>query len=131
MQVFPEELLIQIMRAMLHADPDVRVGAHQLFSVLLNPNSARPRYEISSLRANYLYEPRRWQSSKASALASLTARLEKLRKEKNGIILPEKHSSNMQDDFRGIDSPNEDWRPGFACKNSPNFYKISEMVSIT
>ncbi|KAK4769401.1 hypothetical protein SAY86_027551 [Trapa natans] len=126
-QVFPEELLIQIMRAMLLADPDARVGVHQLFSVLLSPYLARPKHEISSLRASCLYEPRRWQSIKPSALASLTARLEKLRKGKHGTILPEKHQGNMQDDFKGISSPNEDRRQGFASKNSPNFYRISEM----
>ncbi|KAK4748810.1 hypothetical protein SAY87_015396 [Trapa incisa] len=127
-QVFPEELLIQIMQAMLHADPYVRVGAHQLFSVLLIPTSARPKHEITSLRASCLYEPRRWQSSKSSALASLTARLEKLRKGKNGTILPEKHQSSMQDDFKGTSSPNEDCRQGFAHKNSPNFYRMSETI---
>ncbi|KAK4761476.1 hypothetical protein SAY87_029360 [Trapa incisa] len=126
-QVFPEELLIQIMRAMLLADPDARVGVHQLFSVLLSPYLARPKHEISSLRASCLYEPRRWQSTKSSALASLTARLEKLRKGKHGTILPEKHQGNMQDDFKGISNPNEDRRQGFASKNSPNFYRISEM----
>ncbi|XP_031385287.1 protein SEMI-ROLLED LEAF 2 isoform X2 [Punica granatum] len=125
-QVFPEELLVQILRAMLHPDPEVRVGAHQMFSILLIPNSARPRHEISYLRANCLYEPRRWQSSTASALASVTVRLEKLRKEKNGIIIPEKHLVNIQDDFKGIDSPSDDRKQGCVCKNSPNFYKISE-----
>lgn len=102
-----------------------------MFSVLLIPNSVRPLHVVSSLRVNCRCGPRRWQSSNASALASVTARLEKLRKEKNGIILPEKHTGSMQDHFKGIDSPNEDCRQGCAYKNSPNFCKISEAVRIS
>lgn len=109
-QVFPDSLLLQLLQAMLHPDMEVRVGAHQMFSILLIPNSNRSRHEIRSLRSNSLYEPRKWQSSTESALVSVTARLEKLRKEKNGMI---------------SEKNNDELKEAYTFKNSTNFCKIS------
>ncbi|TYH34672.1 hypothetical protein ES332_D13G141400v1 [Gossypium tomentosum] len=39
-QVFPEALHVQLMKAMLHPNLEVRVGAHQIFSALLIPSSS-------------------------------------------------------------------------------------------
>ncbi|XP_056168593.1 protein SEMI-ROLLED LEAF 2 isoform X2 [Syzygium oleosum] len=125
-QVFPEALLVQLLHVMLHPDVEVRVRGHQILSILLVPNSSCPRHEVSSVRANCPYESRRWESSTASALASITARLEKLRREKNGAT-PEKQGHAVQDDFKGMDVSNEEGKQGFARKNSPNFCKISIM----
>lgn len=125
-QVFPEALLVQLLHVMLYPDVEVRMRGHQILSILLVPNSSRPRHEVSSVRVNCPYDSRRWESSTASALASITARLEKLRREKNGAT-PEKHGNAVQDDFKGMDISNEEGKQGFARKNSPNFCKISIM----
>ncbi|GMN44036.1 hypothetical protein TIFTF001_013233 [Ficus carica] len=126
-RVFPESLLVQLLKVMLHPDIEVRVGAHQIFSILLVPSSNRPRHEVASLRSGFLYQSRRWHSSTASAFASITARLEKLRREKDGAKA-DKHRSNVHEDSEERDSLEEDCKQGRGRKNSPNFYKISSII---
>ncbi|KAA3487170.1 protein EFR3-like protein B-like isoform X2 [Gossypium australe] len=99
-QVFPEALHVQLMKAMLHPNLEVRVGAHQIFSALLIPSSSRPRHEVASLCSGNVYEPRRWRSNNASAFASISVLLEKLRREKDGIKR-EKNGFNIHDDLKG------------------------------
>lgn len=125
--MFPESLLVQLLKVMLHPDIEVRVGAHQIFSILLVPSSNRPRHEVASLRSGFLYQSRRWHSSTASAFASITARLEKLRREKDGAKA-DKHRSNVHEDSEERDSVEEDCKQGRGRKNSPNFYKISSII---
>ena len=117
-QVFPESLLVQLLKAMLHADTEVRVGAHHIFSILLVPSSNRPRHEVASLRAGFLYQSRRWQSNTASAFASITARLEKLRREKG--VHDELSDCGVEEDSNS--------KVGRGRKNSPNFCKISSII---
>nr|XP_023894081.1 uncharacterized protein LOC112006003 [Quercus suber] len=127
-QVFPETLLIQLLKVMLHPDVEARVGAHHIFSALLIPSSNHPRHEVASLRSGFLYQPRRWHSNTASA--SITALLEKLRREKDGIKAEERGNS-VHDDFKERDIAEEDWKQGRVRKNSPNFYKISSIIDRT
>ncbi|XP_059437223.1 protein SEMI-ROLLED LEAF 2 [Corylus avellana] len=127
-QIFPEALLIQLLKAMLHPDVEARVGAHQIFSALLIPSSNHPRHEVASLRSGFLHQQRRWHSNTASA--SVTALLEKLRREKDGTKV-EKHGNNVHDDFKERDIVEEDWKQGRARKNSPNFYKFSSIIDRT
>lgn len=129
MQVFPESLLVQLLKVMLHPDVEARLGAHQIFSVLLIPSSNHPRQTVASLRSGYLYEQRRWHSNTASAFASITARLEKLRKEKDGTKI--EHGNNVQDDLKEKEIAEEDWKHGRARKNSPNFYNLSSIIDRT
>ncbi|XP_024020255.1 protein EFR3 homolog, partial [Morus notabilis] len=126
-QVFPESLLVQLLKVMLHPDIEVRLGAHQIFSILLVPSSNRPRHEVASLRSGFLYQSRRWHSSTASAFASITARLEKLRREKDGAKA-DKHGNNIREDSEERDSVDEVCKQGRGRKNSPNFYKISSII---
>ncbi|PON57610.1 Coatomer beta subunit [Trema orientale] len=126
-QLFPESLLVQLLKVMLHPDLEVRVGAHQIFSILLVPSSNRPRHQVASLRSGFLYQSRRWHSSTAAAFASITARLEKLRKEKDGTKA-EKHGNSCHDDFEERDNVDEECKQGRGRKNSPNFYKISSII---
>lgn len=128
-QVFPESLLVQLLKVMLHPDVEARLGAHQIFSVLLIPSSNHPRQTVASLRSGYLYEQRRWHSNTASAFASITARLEKLRKEKDGTKI--EHGNNVQDDLKEKEIAEEDWKHGRARKNSPNFYNLSSIIDRT
>ncbi|CAL1407681.1 unnamed protein product [Linum trigynum] len=124
-QAFPESLLVQLLKAMLHANVEVRVEAHQIFTVLLIPNSNCFGRE-SSARPSYICEPRRWRSGTASTFASISALLEKLRKEKDG---PE--VNGVHDDCKERDTSEEEWKYGRGRKNSPNIYKISSIIERT
>lgn len=113
---FPEALLIQILKAMLHTDTEARVVAHQIFSVLLFPSSWRS------------YETRRWQSNRRSALASVTDLLDKLRKEKD--FTGEKTSDGGLDECRSREVPEDESKQGWR-RSSPNFYKLSSIIERT
>ncbi|CAN0914074.1 Protein SEMI-ROLLED LEAF 2 [Linum grandiflorum] len=121
-QTFPESLLVQLLKAMMHANVEVRVEAHQIFTVLLIPNASCLGRE-ASVRPSYICEPRRWRSGTPSTFASISALLEKLRKEKDG--------SEVEDDCKDRENLEEDWKYGRARKNSPNFYKISSIMERT
>ena len=116
---------------MVHPDVEVRVGAHQIFSILLIPSSNRSRHEASSLQSGFGYQSRGWQSNTASTFASITARLEKLRKEKDGPKSEKHRNNNACDDFKDKETAEEDWKQGRNRKNSPNFYKISSIIDRT
>ncbi|KAK8620729.1 hypothetical protein V6N13_067195 [Hibiscus sabdariffa] len=116
--VFPEALLVQLMKAMLHPNLEVRVGAHQIFSALLIPSSFRSRHEVAGLHSGFVYEPRRWRSNNASAFASISELLEKLRREKDGIKM-EKNGCSIHDDLKGKGGMEEDRKQGHVLKNSP------------
>ncbi|CAN1356771.1 Protein SEMI-ROLLED LEAF 2 [Linum perenne] len=128
-QAFPESLLVQLLKAMLHANVEVRVEAHQIFTVLLIPNASCLGRD-ASIRPNYICEPRRWRSGTPSTFASISALLEKLRKEKDGSEL-EKHGNGVHDDCKDRENLEEDWKYGRTRKNSPNFYKISSIIERT
>uniref|UniRef100_A0A803L4F5 Uncharacterized protein n=1 Tax=Chenopodium quinoa TaxID=63459 RepID=A0A803L4F5_CHEQI len=113
---FPEALLIQILKAMLHTDTEARVVAHQIFSVLLFPSSWRS------------YETRRWQSNRRSALASVTDLLDKLRKEKD--FTGEKTVDGSLDEGKGREVPEDEFKQGWR-RSSPNFYKLSSIIDRT
>ncbi|KAG8648315.1 protein SEMI-ROLLED LEAF 2 isoform X2 [Manihot esculenta] len=129
-QGFPEALLVQLLKVMLHPDVGVRVGAHQIFSMLLIPSSNHSRHGVVSLHSGYICEPRRWRSNAASTFSSISELLEKLRREKDGARM-EKHKSYSPDDYRERDITEEDWKQGRPRKNSPNFYKISSIIDRT
>jgi len=117
MQAFPEALLVQLLKAMLHPDTEARNVAHEIFSVLLFPSSFRN------------CETRRWQLSSSSTFASVTSLLEKLRKEKDSIRAGD-HGDSGLDDCRGnefLDSECKAW----TRKTSPNFHKLSSIIDRT
>ncbi|XP_050381062.1 protein SEMI-ROLLED LEAF 2 [Argentina anserina] len=128
-EVFPESLLVQLLKVMMHPDVEVRVGAHQIVSVLLIPCSNRPRHEVAPLQSGYAYQSRKGNSNTAS-IASITARLEKLRREKDGPKT-EIQETGACDDFVDRDIAEEDWKQGHTHKSSPNFYKISSFIDMT
>ncbi|MQL81832.1 hypothetical protein Taro_014296 [Colocasia esculenta] len=115
--VFPEALLLQLLKAMMHPDVETRVGGHQIFSVLLIRTPGHQKQE-------YVYEPKKWQSKSASAFASATALLEKLRREKE-CLNSDKHANDAHDDVKEKEMNDEEHKHGLAQKNSPNFYKIN------
>ncbi|XP_068659378.1 protein SEMI-ROLLED LEAF 2 [Aristolochia californica] len=120
MQDFPEALLMQLLKSMAHPDVETRIGAHWIFATLLVPTSEPSRHEG-------LNEPRRWQSKTASTSASVTALLEKLRREKE-CVNAEMHGDIVHDDHRERDVSEEEWKHGWARRRSPNFYKINYSI---
>ncbi|XP_010267987.1 PREDICTED: uncharacterized protein LOC104605067 isoform X2 [Nelumbo nucifera] len=122
-QTFPDALLLQLLKTMVHPDTEARVGAHQIFATLLVPTSNHPKHEIATVRSGYPYEPKRWQSKTAFAFASTTALLERLRREKDGMKF-EKHRNSLEDS-KDREPAEEDWKQGWTRKNSPNFYKLN------
>ncbi|XP_058084129.1 protein SEMI-ROLLED LEAF 2 [Magnolia sinica] len=122
-QIFPEALLLQLLKTMMHPDVEARIGAHRIFSVLLVPTCNHPRHESASFQSGYL-GPRRWQSKTASAFASASALLEKLRREKESVKI-ERLGNDAHDDIKEKEVADEDWKLGWVRKTSPNFYKIS------
>ncbi|KAL5147200.1 Pentatricopeptide repeat-containing protein [Glycine soja] len=122
---FPEALLVQLLKVMLHSDEEARVGAHLIFSILLFPSSFHTN-EISSLRSRYLgqHNKRHSHAPSVSASASITALLEKLRRNRN--TKAENHVNIVHDQERDIVA--EDWKQGCGLKNSPNFYKLTSII---
>ncbi|XP_061361425.1 protein SEMI-ROLLED LEAF 2 [Gastrolobium bilobum] len=127
-QGFPEALLVQLLKVMLHSDVEARVGAHLLFSVLLFPSSFNI-HEVSSLRSRYLdqRDKRHSHTASASASASITALLEKLRRGRDGTKA-ENHRNIDHDGCKERDIVAEDWKQGCGIKNSPILYKLSSII---
>ncbi|KAG1371360.1 putative protein EFR [Cocos nucifera] len=117
--VFPEELLLQLMKAMMHPDVETRIGAHQIFSVTLIRSANHPRHE-----SEYLYETKKWQSRTTSVFASATALLQKLRREK-GCLNADKDGNDAHTEIKEKSMGDEELKHGWARKGSPYFYKLS------
>ncbi|CAL9069534.1 unnamed protein product [Musa banksii] len=121
-QVFPDALLTQLLRTMMHPDVETRVGAHQIFSVLLGQNPDHPRHE-----SEYLYETKKWQSRTTSVFESATALLEKLRKEKECLNL-DKKGTDANDGNKIRTVGDEEWKRNWVQKSLPYFSKLSSSV---
>ncbi|ESW16997.1 hypothetical protein PHAVU_007G201500 [Phaseolus vulgaris] len=128
-QGFPEALFVQLLKVMLHSDVEARVGAHLIFCILLFPSSFHT-HEISSLRSRYLdqHNKRHSHTASVSASASITALLEKLRRNRDSTKA-ENHGNTVHDGVcQERDIVAEDWKQGCGLKNSPNFYKLSSII---
>nr|GLL37390.1 protein EFR3 homolog B [Ipomoea trifida] len=121
-QVFPDGLFIQLLRVMLHPDVEIRIGGHHIFSVLLVTSSNYMRHDAPS-------HTRRWNSSGASTFSSITALLDKLRREKDATKLTDDYS--IQDGFKEKDNIEEERKQGRAQRNSPNFHKLNSIIDRT
>ncbi|KAJ0253150.1 hypothetical protein HA466_0122270 [Hirschfeldia incana] len=116
-QVFPDALLDALLKAMLHPNVETRVGAHEIFSVILLPSSGQSQAGLASVRASgYLNESRNLRSDTTSAFSSIAARLDKLRKEKDGVKIEKNGCYN--EDLKNY-------------KSSPNFHKLNSMIDRT
>ncbi|KAK7392085.1 hypothetical protein VNO78_20512 [Psophocarpus tetragonolobus] len=127
-QGFPEALLVQLLKVMLHSDREARVGAHLIFSILLFPSSFHTQ-ESSSLRSRYLdqHNKRHSHTASVSASASITALLEKLRRNRDSTKA-ENLGNIEHDGCQERDIVAEDRKQGCGLKNSPNFYKLSSII---
>ncbi|KAL2490399.1 Uncharacterized protein Adt_26027 [Abeliophyllum distichum] len=119
-QVFPEALLVQLLKVMLHPDVEIRIGGHHIFCILLFPSFTHARNDASN-------HPRRWHSKNASTFASIAALLEKLRGEKYQTKL---NKGSAQDDYNE-DTVEEEWKHGWSHKNSPNIHTLSSIIDRT
>ncbi|KAJ7977860.1 ARM repeat superfamily protein [Quillaja saponaria] len=129
-QVFPEALLVRLLKVMLHPDIEARIGAHRIFSVLLIPFSGHPAYEVSSLRSGCQYQHKKWSSHTASASDSITALLEKLRRCQDGTKT-ENQGNNVDDGCKQKDIAGDDCKQNCGMKSSPNFYNLSSIIGRT
>lgn len=120
-QIFPEALLQQLLKAMVHPDVEARIGSHMIFSVLLTGTPIHPpRYESDCL---YEYKKRNFRIT--SEFASATSLLEKLRREYgNGI----KHGNDMRDVTGAKEMYKAEWKRGWIQKSSPCFHKLSYSI---
>ncbi|KAF5178819.1 Efr3-like protein [Thalictrum thalictroides] len=112
-QDFPESLLLQLLKTMIHRDAEARIVAHQIFSVLL----------VSTF--NHPDESMRCQSRSTPVFASAAALLEKLRREKDGNKV-DKHGNHVQYDYK-----EKEWRQGWILKRSPTFCKLTSIIDRT
>lgn len=120
--MFPDSLLAQLLKSMMHLDLETRVGAHQIFSVLLGQNLNHPRRE-----SEYLFETKKWQSRTSSVFESATALLEKLRKEKE-CLNGDKKAPNANDGTKMINLGDEEWKNSWIHKNLPYFSTLSRSI---
>ncbi|KQK21991.1 uncharacterized protein LOC100831072 isoform X2 [Brachypodium distachyon] len=116
--VFPEALLQQILKSMVHPDVDTRVGAHHIFSAVIVRGRSHQRGD-----SEFLYETKKWQSRATSVFASATALLEKLRREKE-CLGSDKPGNMMHDDGKERNIHEEDNKHVWARKSPAYFSKL-------
>ncbi|GAB2211638.1 hypothetical protein Droror1_Dr00024962 [Drosera rotundifolia] len=126
-QVVPEALILQLLKAMLHPTTEARIGTHQLFWVLLANQFC---HDASTGRSGYTDESRNLPSSATSSIASASALLEKLRKEKYGDGA-ERHVNDASYDSKGRNFGDEDHKQGWTFKSSPIFCKLTSIIEQT
>lgn len=114
---------------MLHPDIETRIGAHHIFSVLVFPSSNCHQHETASVQSGSPYKPTAWHSNapSASTSASVTALLDKLRREKDGLR-DEKTGHNVHDNLKEKGSFEEDWKQKRFTRNYPTFHKIHSIM---
>ncbi|KAH9678996.1 hypothetical protein KPL71_025927 [Citrus sinensis] len=81
-QAFPEALFYQLLPAMVHPDRETRVGAHQIFSVVLVPSSVCPNPSTNSAESRKAGDLPRALSRTVSVFSSSAALFDKLRRDK-------------------------------------------------
>ncbi|EMS54754.1 Protein EFR3-like protein A [Triticum urartu] len=116
--VFPEALLQQILRSMVHPDADTRVGAHHIFSAVIVRGPSHQRGD-----SEYLFATKKCQSRSPSVFASATALLEKLRREKE-CLGSDKPGHMMHDDGKERNTHEEDNKHVWARKSPAYFSKL-------
>ncbi|KAH9678992.1 hypothetical protein KPL71_025927 [Citrus sinensis] len=79
---FPEALFYQLLPAMVHPDRETRVGAHQIFSVVLVPSSVCPNPSTNSAESRKAGDLPRALSRTVSVFSSSAALFDKLRRDK-------------------------------------------------
>lgn len=81
LQAFPEALFHQLLPAMVHPDHETRVGAHQIFSVVLVPSSVHPSTDNSQPKR--AMDLSRALTRTVSVFSSSAALFDKLKRDKS------------------------------------------------
>ncbi|KAB1995009.1 hypothetical protein ES319_D13G132400v1 [Gossypium barbadense] len=113
------------------------VLAHMISLALVTSRSQQVRSILCAVGAPLLLKfmyplppccpSRRWRSNNASAFASISVLLEKLRREKDGIK-KEKNGFNIHDDLKGKANMEDGRNQGHVHKSSPNIYNITSII---
>ncbi|KAL0339653.1 UNVERIFIED_CONTAM: protein SEMI-ROLLED LEAF 2 [Sesamum radiatum] len=82
-KAFPEALFHQLLPAMLHPDHETRIGAHQIFSVVLVPSSVSPYIASTVFDSNKNAGVPRTLSRSVSVFSSSAALFDKLKNQRN------------------------------------------------
>ncbi|XP_042019901.1 protein SEMI-ROLLED LEAF 2-like [Salvia splendens] len=93
-KAFPESLFHQLLPAMLHPDHQTRIGAHQVFSVVLVPSSVCPQPSSDASRTDLL----RSLSRTVSVFSSSTALFQKLQNQRTP---PRENCTELNGDEQG------------------------------
>ncbi|KAG8367897.1 hypothetical protein BUALT_Bualt16G0120500 [Buddleja alternifolia] len=81
-KAFPETLFHQLLPAMVHPDHETRIGAHQIFSVVLVPSSVSPQPDLAVSNSQKNIDFPRTLSRTVSVFSSSAALFEKLRNQR-------------------------------------------------
>ncbi|CAN6467929.1 unnamed protein product [Victoria cruziana] len=122
-QVYPESLLLQLLKAMIHPDTETRLIAHRIFTVLIVPASIHVRHDCMSLHMESVYEPRRLHSRTATIFSSASKLFEKLRREKEGLHVDK--NGDGREDPKDKEYTDEEVKYGCIRRSFPNLYRIS------
>ncbi|XP_073149790.1 protein SEMI-ROLLED LEAF 2 isoform X2 [Henckelia pumila] len=82
-KAFPEALFHQLLLAMVHPDHETRIGAHQIFSVVLVPSSVCPNLESTVPESKKNIDFPRTLSKTVSVFSSSAVLFEKLRNKRS------------------------------------------------
>ncbi|KZV15899.1 hypothetical protein F511_14538 [Dorcoceras hygrometricum] len=82
-KAFPEALFHQLLLAMVHPDHETRIGAHQIFSVVLVPSSVCPHLESTVSESKKSIDFPRTLSKTVSVFSSSAVLFEKLRNKRS------------------------------------------------
>ncbi|KAL0453097.1 UNVERIFIED_CONTAM: protein SEMI-ROLLED LEAF 2 [Sesamum latifolium] len=85
-KAFPEALFHQLLPNMLHPDHETRIGAHQIFAVVLVPSSVSPHVASTVSDSNKNAGVPRTLSRSVSVFSSSAALFDKLRNQRNGNL---------------------------------------------
>ncbi|EPS68493.1 hypothetical protein M569_06272 [Genlisea aurea] len=96
-KAFPEALFHQLLLAMVHQDLETRIGAHQIFSVVLVPSSVCPRPDSVGFETKKSMGLPRTLSRTVSVFSSSAAIFEKLRNQKRPAAKERHFEMNQQE----------------------------------
>ena len=124
-KAFPESLFHQVLPAMLHPDHDTRIGAHQIFSVVLVPSSIAPQSDpvVCDSKKNVLFP--RTLSRTVSVFSSSAALFEKLKNQRHNKETPREVKNEK---FSG-EIEHRNGRSGVLNKIKSSYSRVSSFRS--
>ncbi|KAL7097914.1 hypothetical protein ACP275_10G173100 [Erythranthe tilingii] len=125
-KAFPEALFHQLLPAMLHPDYETRIGAHQIFSVVLVPTSVSPQSDSSfSDDSKKKIDFPRTLSRTVSVFSSSAALFEKLRNQRNNLVelnkqkVSDENNNNNNNTSGVMNRIKSTYSRAYSIRNSP------------